>query len=112
MLGRWMFTALIQLTLLELGVSSFTIFMLAWRRPSYWWAYAGAKIGIVLVTGTVLIRVYPQVEARSLEPHDWATWAYLAGLALVAGCLIFVCRDVLRRTASHEVVSAWHRRDA
>jgi hypothetical protein len=99
-IGRVLYIALVAGSLFTCGVTLVTIWVLVRTRLSYWGAYVATKTGMLLVTGTILVVVLPEPIDVPPEPPSFA---YIIGLYSFAVGLVFVCRDLLRRSALAEV---------
>lgn len=91
---EFLYFLLVQLSLFALGVLLVTIVVLATKKPTYWGAYLGAKFGVLINTSIIIGLVIPN---RIVRPSLLA-YLYIAGTALIGGCMVYVCRDIIRRS--------------
>lgn len=104
---EFLFLVLVQLSLFVLGVSVVTIFVAFFRRPSRWYGYIFAKLGIIGIVGVILYLVLPtrQVEASG------RVYFYLSSVLLCGVGVLIVCRDILERTARKQVHQELHQHE-
>lgn len=91
---QFLFFLLVQLSLFALGTLLVTLSVLAVKRPPYWWAYLVVKTGIGGIIAILLGLILPH---RIVQPGV-LTYLYLTCVAAVGSGVIFVCRDIIRRT--------------
>jgi hypothetical protein len=92
---EFLYFLLVQLSLVALGGVLVTMgVLLRRRRIPYWWAYLGVKTGLLVNTGIILGLVIPN---RIVRPGVLA-YLYITGTAAIALFMIYVCRDIIRRS--------------
>jgi hypothetical protein len=91
---EFLYFMLVQLSLFALGTLLVTIAVLTVRKPPAWGAYLGAKLGVLINTSIIIGLVLP---SRIVKPSILA-YLYIAGTALIGAGMVFVCRDLIRRS--------------
>jgi hypothetical protein len=93
-LPEFLYFLLVQLSLFALGTLLVTIAVLTLRKPAYWGAYLTSKLGVLINTSIIIGLVIPN---RIVKPGVLA-YLYIIGTALIGGGMVYVCRDLIRRS--------------
>jgi hypothetical protein len=96
---EFLYFMLVQLSLFALGTLLVTITVLFIKKPSYWAAYLGVKLGVLVNTSIIIGLVIP---TRIVRPSVLA-YLYIGGTALIGAGMVFVCRDIIRRSYQEKV---------
>jgi hypothetical protein len=102
-LPEFLYFLLVQLSLFALGTLFVTIIVLSVRKPPFWGAYLTSKLGVLINTSIIIGLVIP---SRIVRPGVLA-YLYIVGTALIGGGMVFVCRDLIRRSFKGE--NEWHK---
>lgn len=102
--GRITYAVLAYGSLFTLGALLYTMGVLVVRRPPAWGSYLLAKIGMLLIVGTIEVIILPNPVPIPPSPR---VGSYVLGVGLFGLGLLGVAKDILRRTArtmtQHEV---------
>jgi hypothetical protein len=93
-LPEFLYFMLVQLSLFALGTLLVTIAVITIRKPPAWGAYLSAKLGVLVNTSIIIGLVIPN---RIVQPSVLA-YLYIGGTALIGAGMVFVCRDLIRRS--------------
>jgi len=91
---EFLYLILVQLSLFSLGTALVAMGILVAKRPSFWWAYFGAKMCMFGIVGEILVLVLPH---RVLDPGP-LTYLYLLFVGGFGTSTIFISKDIIRRS--------------